>query len=182
MRFSPLADEISYAEMTDLAAHLANKLDGDHKPVRAACVAATPQELEHAIKVLRDCCASGSTARMDCCQGIFLSSGDAPPRIGFLFPGQAAPVYTDGGTWSRRFREVRDLYKRAGLPQIRSIDTEVAQPCIVTSSVAGLLLLRSLGIEASVAAGHSLGELVSLCWAGAMDEETSCMWSQSAAA
>ncbi|HET9166693.1 MAG TPA: SDR family NAD(P)-dependent oxidoreductase, partial [Candidatus Angelobacter sp.] len=38
--------------------------------------------------------------------------------------------------------------------------------------MSGLRLLRSLGIEASVAAGHSLGELVSLCWAGAMDEET----------
>ena len=158
--------------MTDLAAHLANKVDGGHKPVRAACVAATPQEFEHAIKVLRDCCASGSTTKMDCSQGIFLSKADTPPRIGFLFPGQASPVYTDGGIWSRRFSEVRDLYERAHLPQVRSLDTAVAQPCIATASLAGLLLLRSLGIEASVAAGHSLGELVSLCWAGAMDEET----------
>jgi enediyne polyketide synthase len=167
-----LANEISYAEMTDLAAHLANKLDGGHKPVRAACIAATPQELEQAIKVLRDCCASGSTAQMDCSQGVFLSSGDTPPRIGFLFPGQASPVYTDGGIWSRRFSEVRDLYKRAHLPQVRSVDTEVAQPCIATASVAGLLLLRSLRIEAKMAAGHSLGELISLCWGGAMDQET----------
>jgi enediyne polyketide synthase len=168
----PLANEISYAEMTDLAAHLANKLDGHYKPLRAACVASTPQELEHAFKLLRDCCASGSTTKMDCSQGIFLSSGDTPPRIGFLFPGQASPVHTDGGIWSRRFSEVRDLYKRAHLPQVWSVDTEVAQPCIATASVAGLLLLRSLGIEANVTAGHSLGELVSLCWAGAMDEET----------
>ncbi len=167
-----LANEISYAEMTDLAAHLANKLDSDRKPVRAACVAATPQELERAIQVLRDCCASGSTTLMDCSHGVFLGKADTPPRIGFLFPGQAAPVYTDGGMWSRRFSEVRDLYNRAHLPQVRSVDTEVAQPCIVTASLAGLLLLRSLGIDASVAAGHSLGELVSLYWAGAMDEET----------
>ena len=69
-----LANEISYAEMTDLAAHLANKLDGRHKPVRAACVASTPQEFEHAIKVLRDCCKSGSTTKMDCSQGIFLTN------------------------------------------------------------------------------------------------------------
>ena len=62
-RILPLANEISYAEMTDLAAHLANKVDGGHKPVRAACVASTPQEFEHAIKVLRDCCASGSTTQ-----------------------------------------------------------------------------------------------------------------------
>jgi enediyne polyketide synthase len=168
----PLANEISYSKMTDLAAHLANKLDGGHKPVRAACVAATPQELEQVIKVLRDCCASGSTMLTDCNQAIFLSKADTPPRIGFLFPGQASAVYTDGGMWSRRFSEVRDLYKRAHLPPVSSVDTEVAQPCIATASMAGLLLLRSLGIEANVAIGHSLGELVSLCWAGAMDEDT----------
>jgi enediyne polyketide synthase len=167
-----LAHEISYAEMTDLAAHLVNKLDGYHKPLRAACVASTPQELEQAAKMLLDCCASGSATRIDCGQKIFLSNSDTPPRIGFLFPGQASPVYTDGGIWARRFSNVADLYKRAHLPAIRSVDTGVAQPCIATASVAGLLLLRLLGIEANVAAGHSLGELVSLCWAGAMEEET----------
>jgi len=167
-----LAHEISYAEMTDLAAHLANKLDGHHKPLRAACVASTPQELEQAVKALLDCCASGSVTQIDCNRQIFLSASNTPPRIGFFFPGQASPVYTDGGIWARRFNKVADLYKRAHLPTIRSVDTEVAQPCIATASVAGLLLLRSLGIEANVTAGHSLGELVSLCWAGAMEEET----------
>ncbi len=167
-----LANEISYAEMTDLAAHLTNKIDGHHQSIRAACVASTPQELEQAAKVLRDCCASGSAKRVDCGQGLFLNSGDEKPRIGFLFPGQAAPVYTDGGIWSRRFSVVRDLYKRAKLPQAVSMDTGVAQPCIATASTAGLQLLRSLGIKANVAAGHSLGELVSLCWAEAMDEKT----------
>src|SRR6476646_10513590 len=167
-----LANEISYAEMTDLAAHLANKLNGHSKPVRAACVASTPQELEQAVKVLRDSCKSGETTRMDCDQGTFISSSDAPPRIGFLFPGQAAPVYTDGGIWSRRFSGVADLYKRAHLPQVWSIDTEVAQPCIATASLAGLQMLRSLGIEASVVAGHSLGALISLCWAEALEEDT----------
>lgn len=167
-----LAHEISYAEMTDLAAHLVNKLDGHQKPLRAACVASTPQELEQAIKALLDCCTSDSVTRIDCGQQIFLSASNTPPRIGFFFPGQASPVYTDGGIWARRFSNVADLYKRAHLSAIRSVDTQVAQPCIATASVAGLLLLRSLGIEANVAAGHSLGELVSLCWAGAMEEET----------
>ncbi len=167
-----LANEISYAEMTDLAAHLANDLDSDQKALRAAFVASTPQELEHAVNVLRDCCALGATKQMDCSQGIFLSKAGTPPRIGFLFPGQSSPVHTNGGIWSRRFSKVRDMYMRARLPQVWSLDTAVAQPCIATASMAGLLLLCSLGIEASVAAGHSLGELVSLCWAGAMDEET----------
>ena len=167
-----LANEISYAEMTDLAAHLANKLDGRNERIRAGCVASTPQELQQNLKTLRDCCESGSCKQMDCRQGIFLNSSDTPPRIGFLFPGQAAPVYTDGGIWSRRFNEVRDLYQRAHLPKLRSLDTEVAQPCITTASLAGMQVLRSLGIEASVVAGHSLGELVSLHWSGSLDEET----------
>jgi enediyne polyketide synthase len=167
-----LANEISYAEMTDLAAHLSGKLDGQQKPLRAACVASTPQEFEQGIKTLRDCCASGSATRIDCDQGIFLSCNDTPPRIGYLFPGQASPVYTDGGIWSRRFSDVADLYQRAHLPQMRSVDTEVAQPCIATASLAGLQLLRSLGIEASLVAGHSLGEIVALGWAGVLDEET----------
>lgn len=167
-----LANEMSYAEMTDLAAHLANKLDGQQKPLRAACVASTPQELEQAVKALLDCCTSRSAKRMDCSQGVFLNTSDMSPRIGLLFPGQASPVYTDGGIWARRFSSVADLYKRAHLPQITSVDTGVAQPCIATASMAGLLVLRLLGIEANVAAGHSLGELVSLCWAGAMEEET----------
>ena len=68
--------------------------------------------------------------------------------------------------------DVADLYKRAHLPQVWSIDTEVAQPCIATASLAGLQMLRSLGIEASVVAGHSLGELISLCWAEALEEDT----------
>lgn len=166
-----LANEISYAEMTDLAAHLAHKMDGQQKPLRAAWVASTPQELEQAVKALLHCCASGKSTRIDCGGGIFISSSATPPRIGFLFPGQASPVYTDGGIWSRRFSDVRELYKRAHLPQMRSVDTEVAQPCIATASLAGLHLLRSLGIEACVAAGHSLGELVALYWAGALDED-----------
>ena len=131
----PLANEISYAELTDLAAHLAKKLGGRQRPLRAAFVASTPQEVEHAVKTLRDCCTAGNATQMDCGQGIFLSEADTSPRIGFLFPGQASPVHTDGGIWSRRFSEVRDLYKRAHLPQVRSVDTAVAQPCIATASI-----------------------------------------------
>ncbi len=167
-----VANEISYAEMTDLAAHLASKLDGQQRPLRAACVASTPQELEQGMKALRDSCTSGSTTKMDCSQGIFLSKAHTLPRIGFLFPGQASPVYTNGGIWSRRFSAVADLYERAHLPQVLCLDTRVAQPCIATASMAGLQLLRSLGIEANTAVGHSLGEIVALGWAGVLDEET----------
>ena len=67
-----------------------------------------------------------------------------PPRIGFLFPGQGS--------------------------QNSSAATEIAQPAIVRESLEALRELRELGIEACVAIGHSLGELVALCWAGALEE------------
>ncbi len=47
----------------------------------------------------------------------------------------------------------------------------MAQPAILTHSLAGLALLERLGMRASVAVGHSLGEIAALHWAGALDEE-----------
>jgi enediyne polyketide synthase len=68
------------------------------------------------------------------------------PRIGFLFPGQGS--------------------------QNNSAATEIAQPEIVRDSLRALREMATLGIEASVAIGHSLGELTALCWGGAIDQAT----------
>src|SRR5207249_8029520 len=46
-----------------------------------------------------------------------------------------------------------------------------AQEAIIDASLAGLALLDWLGAEGALAAGHSVGELTALCWAGALDEE-----------
>src|SRR5690606_27953091 len=51
------------------------------------------------------------------------------------------------------------------------VATAVAQPRIVTGSLAGLRVLSMLGVEADVAVGHSLGELSALHWAGVFEEE-----------
>src|SRR6185436_15970319 len=65
------------------------------------------------------------------------------------------------------------LYATTALPETNdSVATAVAQPAIVTASLAGLRLLDAFGIKAAVAVGHSLGELTALHWAGAMDEST----------
>ena len=47
--------------------------------------------------------------------------------------------------------------------------TEVAQPAIGAASVGLLRLLRELGLEPDMVAGHSYGELVALHAAGALD-------------
>ncbi len=139
--------------------------------MRAACVASTPAQLEENLKKLREWCVAGTVKKIDTTQGIFLGTGDTRPQIGFLFPGQGSPVYTSGGIWPRRFPAVRDLYRKAHLPTQQTVATETAQPCVVTASLAGLLVLDSCGIEAAVALGHSLGELTALCWGGACEKE-----------
>ena len=175
------AGEISYAEMADLAAHLAaqsnlsSQSSSQPSPqtpmARASCVASSPGELETKLKKLCELCVDGAEEHIDTAQAIFLGARTGVPRIGFLFPGQGSPVYTSGGRWSRRFDFVRELYRSANLPQVQTVATETAQPCVVTASLAGLQALERCGIEASVALGHSLGELSALCWAGACDAE-----------
>jgi enediyne polyketide synthase len=169
----PFATEISCSELADLSIMLAKRADSqrDGFAVRAACIASTPDDLNAALQELLTCC-EFHTNRIDPEHGIFFSpSASNPPNIGFLFPGQASPVYTNGGIWARRFPLLRPLYDRAHLPQLSSVDTQIAQPCIVTSSLAGLHVLEMFGVHGSVAVGHSLGEITALHWAGACDKD-----------
>ena len=166
-----MAAGLSVSELTDLAARLADDLvDG---PVRAALVAAAPADLSIALDRLRDWIDTGVTWRADVRIGAFLgdrSDGTPRRRIGLLFPGHAAPTRLDGGAMARRFDAVAALYDAVALPDGDPLATEVAQPAIAAASRAGLSVLEALGIEATVAVGHSVGELAALHWAGAFDE------------
>lgn len=164
-------ERLALAELTDLAAALANQLVPGL--VRAAVVAATAAELKERLTLLQTWLAADHEEMLDLCQGIFLCRRTAAPRIGYLFPGQGTRVYLDGGLWERRFSTVHELYDGANLPQYgyQGVETAVAQPAVVTASLAALRILDQLGIEGEVALGHSLGELAALQWAGAFDEE-----------
>ena len=162
------------SELAGLAAHLAQASSSAPTPnaVRAACVASTPAELHANVSTLLQWCQDQAADRMDAVRGLFFSASRfTPPKIGFLFPGQGSPVYTRGGLWSRRFAAVREVYQTARLPEQESIATEIAQPCVVTASLAGMRILEQCGIRASVALGHSLGELTALYWGGACEEQ-----------
>lgn len=163
------AARVSRAELADLAAHLERDLS-DADKVRAAIVASSPAELVSCLDKLKSVIADGATTHLDAAAGLFFNRAPMNPRIGFLFPGQGAPAHFDGGISRRRFPVVRELYARACLTSGSTIATELAQPAIVTASLAGLRLLDQLDINASVAIGHSLGELTALHWAGALDE------------
>jgi enediyne polyketide synthase len=169
-RLASLAERLSRAELGDLSAQMMHRLESGL--VRAAVVAAKPAQLAQRLQTLAGWLRDGVESRLDPPDGIFLGSGAGRPRIGFLFPGQGSPASLDGGALRRRFECVDALYRVADLPDTRdTIDTAVAQPAIARASVACLRVLAALGIEASVGVGHSLGELVALHWAGALDEE-----------
>jgi enediyne polyketide synthase len=158
------------AQLADLAAHQAGHECGE--TVRAAVVASSPDDLAGKLEVLGRWLDEGVAGRLDTAAGVFLGEPPTAPRIGFAFPGQGAPVYHDGGAWARRFKSVRELYARTDLfGAADGLPTAVAQPAIVAASLAGLRVLGGLGVGAALAVGHSLGELVALHWAGAVDEE-----------
>lgn len=159
----------SRAQLADVAFELQRRLTGTR--LRAAVVASTPAELTGRLDLLAQWLKEGVTTRLDMKAGVFLGGGARPPRVGYLFPGQGAPTRRDGGAWQRRFPSVRELHAAEPLPPgDDAVSTDVAQPAIVTAALAGLRVLMSVGLEASVAVGHSLGELVALHWAGAFDE------------
>ncbi|PNG23517.1 type I polyketide synthase [Streptomyces cahuitamycinicus] len=162
---------VSYAQLADLAATLQRELR--ELPYRAAVVASSPEDAESRLRHLTDAVAAGTTSLFAPDGRAFLGLADEGARIGFLFPGQGSGQGTGGGALRRRFTKAAEIYDRAGLPVTGDmVATDVAQPRIVTGSSAGLRVLDSLGVEADLAVGHSLGELSALHWAGAMDAGT----------
>ncbi|SNR77823.1 type I polyketide synthase [Puniceibacterium sediminis] len=147
------APSLSHSEMADAAAGCFR----DAVPqaaFRAAIVADRPEALQEALtKAL----------------SIPPAPVRSPPRIGFVFPGQAAPVRASGGAWTRRFPSLP--HTLATFPSDASVSTEHAQPAIAASALMGLDVLTQAGIMAEIAAGHSLGEITALHWAGALPRQ-----------
>jgi enediyne polyketide synthase len=163
-----LCRRLAFAELGDLAATLARELGTG--PVRAAVIAATPDQAADRLDALAQLLDGGASEAIDVPGGLFLGRAAQPPRIGYLFPGQGSGKGTEGAL-RRRFAVVRDLGPAFSVPAgADPAATAIAQPRIARSSVEGLRVLALLGIEAEAAVGHSLGELTALHWAGAMDE------------
>jgi enediyne polyketide synthase len=165
----PLAPRLSRAEMADAAAVLGRgALDGRR---RAAVVASTPSELGDALDAVLERLRDKASAAVDPRRGVFVGDAARPPRVVFLLPGQGSPSHVEGGALRRRFPQVAALYARVALrAPADTVATEVAQPAIVTASLAALRVMEAIGLQAAVAVGHSLGELTALAWAGVFDE------------
>jgi [acyl-carrier-protein] S-malonyltransferase len=91
--------------------------------------------------------------------------------IAFVFPGQGAQKVGMGKSLAERFAECRQTFEEAdaalgerlsGLcfegPEEQLLLTENTQPAILAMSVAVWRLVNAHGVQASFAAGHSLGE------------------------
>ena len=91
--------------------------------------------------------------------------------IAFVFPGQGAQKVGMGRSLSDAFDICRDTFAEADTalgeslsalcfdgPDDRLILTENTQPAILAMSTAAARLVKSRGIDAAFAAGHSLGE------------------------
>jgi enediyne polyketide synthase len=164
-----VARTMSRAELTDLAATLAAEHGG--RPARFGTAVAGPDDLVAAAGHALAALASGAERIVDPARRVFLGLG-GPLRVGLLCSGQASPCYPDAGALAGLLDELPPGYDdELPIPRGSPVDTAVAQPAIVRATLAGLRWLEQLGVRASGAVGHSLGELTALVWAGALDEE-----------
>jgi acyl transferase domain-containing protein/NADP-dependent 3-hydroxy acid dehydrogenase YdfG len=130
--------------------------------------------------------------------GVCYDRGPAVPgRIAFVFPGQGSQYTGMGGDIAMAFPAAQNVWDLAGgldlgeqaladivfpvpaftdehraAQESRLTDTRWAQPALAAHSLSMLALLASIGVQPDCAAGHSLGELVALHAAGAMDAES----------
>lgn len=99
----------------------------------------------------------------------------------FIFPGQASQHVGMGRELFQQYSEARDIYE--GASEVLGWDvarvsfegpaedltrTDITQPAILVHSIACLAVLRKMGVDADMVAGHSLGEYSALVAASAL--------------
>ncbi|HEV7990864.1 MAG TPA: SDR family NAD(P)-dependent oxidoreductase [Gemmatimonadaceae bacterium] len=160
------AASLAHCELADLSSALLERYNV--ALARGAVIASSPAQLAERLSRLAARARDGAV--IDVQNGVFIGHGADVPRIGLLFPGQGTLADMAGSVLRARFPTVDALYRWARLPSGGdAVATDVAQPAIVTGSVAALRILAALGIDAVGAVGHSLGELTALHWGGALD-------------
>jgi len=105
--------------------------------------------------------------------------------IAFVFPGQGSQYVGMGSDVAEQYpvaaavieqadellgMEISRLMREGPAEELTA--TEVAQPALLTHSVAVLRVLEAQGLQPDVVAGHSLGEYSALVAAGALDFES----------
>ncbi|MGX1273636.1 acyl transferase domain-containing protein/acyl carrier protein [Streptomyces phaeoluteigriseus] len=173
--------------LRDLALGAARRSDASTDPVRFAVVASDVEDLAGKLRALLDGPPGAAPAR-----GIHRAGAEPATdgKVAFLFPGQGSQrpgmlaelfvampelrpylelgrAHADALYPPAAFDDAARDRQRAALT-----DTRVAQPALGIAGLAAHALLTAVGVEPDMAAGHSYGELVALCAAGALSPET----------
>ncbi|MEV5527482.1 SDR family oxidoreductase [Streptomyces prunicolor] len=188
-------------KLRDLALSASRRSDARQEPVQVAVVARDAEELvgqlRRALAGERDP-AGGihlAEAGLDAKAGAGSDTGAATStptgagKVAFLFPGQGSQrpgmladvfiafpelqhylhlgrAHADALYPPTAFDDTARDRQQAGLT-----DTRVAQPALGIAGLAAHALLTEAGVRPDMAAGHSYGELVALCAAGAISPE-----------
>ncbi len=165
------AKQLSRAEMTDISCTLYQQLQPH--PYRVAIEAATPEVLHQKIEKLL-LLVDEKDEVLDIDTGIYFSTHQKGLRIGLLFPGQGNDVLLPDGLLTQRFPLLDPFipgFLKNGFEKEQLLHTNIAQPAIVATSLVAVKLLEKMGIQSSVALGHSVGEVAALSWAGMLNTE-----------
>jgi acyl transferase domain-containing protein/NAD(P)H-dependent flavin oxidoreductase YrpB (nitropropane dioxygenase family)/acyl carrier protein len=183
-----LLDKVTTAPATvrlrDLAAAASRESDPRTGPVRIAVVA---EDVNDLFGLLERALAGEHDPRKGLVQPPVAGE---PGQVAFLFPGQGSQRtgaladlfvafpelrhYLDlGREWADLLFPPAAFDADTELEQSDRIrDTRVAQPVLGIGGLAADHVLRRLGVRPDMTAGHSYGELVALCTAGAFDPAT----------
>ncbi|MFJ3892416.1 SDR family oxidoreductase [Streptomyces sp. NPDC090083] len=175
--------ETGHWRLRDLALSASRRADARLEPVQVAVVARDVEELTGQLRRALD-------GERDPGAGIHLGEAGADPgKVAFLFPGQGsqrpgmlADVFIAFPELQHYLHLGRDhadaLYPPTAFDdtardrqQAGLTDTRVAQPALGMAGLAAHALLTEAGVRPDMAAGHSYGELVALCAAGAITPE-----------
>jgi malonyl CoA-acyl carrier protein transacylase len=156
-RIADLAPSLSDAELHDLACQLGRPASpaGGH---RLGIVASGQRQLAALATDAARLLPTVRPGQLATRPGIF--AGHTPRgRVVLLFPGLGIGQEPAGSP--------------AGCPPpplFGLTDPEAVQPAVLHASLSGLRWLDKLGVQASAAVGHSLGEIGALVWAGSLTE------------
>jgi acyl transferase domain-containing protein/NAD(P)H-dependent flavin oxidoreductase YrpB (nitropropane dioxygenase family)/NADP-dependent 3-hydroxy acid dehydrogenase YdfG len=182
-------------EALAFAARIERLLDGD---VRLRDVARTAWErgsgptqiaiVADSIDDLRGKLAAARAGRADG-RGVFAASGESAGKVAFVFSGQGSQkvgmlselfvtfprlhrLLALGERWAPYVLPGQAFTREERARQAEALtDTRVAQPALGMVELALAELMRQLGVEPDMVAGHSYGELAALCVAGAIGED-----------
>ncbi|GAA3648170.1 type I polyketide synthase [Flavivirga jejuensis] len=170
-----IASKISRAQFLDLSNSILKnfKTQGTYK---ASIVAATPDQLEQNVKTLLQHLEVSEKKLINEKEGVYFNENKKKENIAFLFPGQGAPIYNGQGGFKKLHQEVSNesasiVDESNDILESTIVDTEIAQPKIVESTLESIELLKNLGVNADYGVGHSLGEISALAWAKTISKD-----------